>query len=180
LLDGPKATHPFIVRALASMFDVVGSGEIVAPLEDDLFELMRSMRKTPIDLLKDADVSHANVLYEALAELYRAFAKLFYPKALEIGIPEYVKLQRLQREKVVLTEMSMFALAILRIKDVNEFVLDDFCSMVWEFGKHWTRRKNVSLNNVHIHVVLDMAQDGTRTSTLRSRGKQVMKFITRI
>jgi hypothetical protein len=171
-----RVIHPFVVRALAEMFEGVGHSEdnreMLAPLGERLFALMQMVRSVPIDVARVDDIEYGNALFESLAKLYRVFARLYYPiLGSTMGAPEYA------REKEVLNEMAAFASAVLRLRPVNEDVLLEFIVMIRAFGERSTRKNLLVLNAIPVHRVLELAQETHQTSRLRRLGEDARLFI---
>jgi hypothetical protein len=124
--------------------------ELVAEYEADVFALMKMVTAVPINLDDDDDVAYANLLFEHLAQLYRVFAKLFYPRGTQDEV--------LAREKECLLEMANLSARIAKIKRVSEYLLTQFVGMAKQFASYCTKKNNHVLNRNVVHRVLRLAE----------------------
>jgi hypothetical protein len=185
-----RVIHPFVVKAIAEMFEGVvradGNKEVVAAYEQELFDLMKMVRQAPINPMNPSDLQYANNLFEYLAQLYRVFAKLFYPRLTQ-GATAEEQQQILAREKEYLVEMASFA-RVLEMLDrsrttvggdwkISEYVIHQYVEMVRQFGEHCTRKNNVILNNASVHRVLDIGQLPEQKQHLRRKCKDASVFL---
>jgi hypothetical protein len=133
--------------------------ELVATYEVDVFALMKMARAVPINVCDDADVQYANLLFENLAQLYKVFAKLFYPR----GNGQSV----LALEKEYLLEMANFGARIVKLKSVSEHLLTQFVAMALQFAGYCSRKNSIVLNRVAVHRVLELGESPLYTLKVR-------------
>jgi hypothetical protein len=160
--------HPFIIKAIAEMFEGVALvEEMASKLEDQrdqLMMLLTNVRSVPIDNTSESDIQYANYLFEYLAQAYRAFAKVYYPDA-------RVQDSLLPDERIALVEMTEFAKAVAGVRKLSDFVLMQFCKMAQQYAEKCSRKNNVILNRSSVHKVLDMCQQQNRPQRLKKLGK---------
>jgi hypothetical protein len=178
LRDHPdlRQTHPFIIKAIAEMVEGVGkeekNQELIAPLEDRLFALMQLVRAVQIEGGKKDDNEYANSLFEALAQLYRVFAVLYYP--LRGGDTNQ---DLLNKEKAYLNEMAAFATAVNKLKKVSEPLLRQFIHMARAFADHCSRRNNVALNRAAVHSVLGRYVKSCYKPKIKKLAKEAISYL---
>jgi hypothetical protein len=171
-----REIHPFVVRAVAEMFEGIPCEHfhMLASHEQHLFELMKMVRGVSIDPGRHSDVQYANALFECLAQLYRVFAKLFYPQLTGItartALPD--QQDQLVQERAYLSEMAEFAKAVAIIKKPSEFLLSQFVDMAAQFAEKCSIKNNTVLNRTVVHRVLDMTQETDTTMPLKRKGKR--------
>jgi hypothetical protein len=168
-----RNVHPFIVKAVADMFEGVGKDhEVIAGLEERLFSLMKMLRAVDIDVRSEEDVAYANALFEYVCYLYKVYAIVYYTN--EDRDPG---LEVRQREKAVLNEMGELASVLLKLRTLNEHVLVQYIDMTVEFAKHCSRRNNVSLNKACVHKVLDMALNSAHKPWLVAKARNASRTL---
>jgi hypothetical protein len=144
------------------------------------------VRQAPIDQMNPSDLEYANLLFEYLAQLYRVFAKLFYPKANQGASQEQYK-QFIAHEKELLREMTLFA-RVLETLDksvtetgedwkLSECLISQFADMAWQYGQHCTRKNNVILNRAEVHCVLGIGQRPDWKAQLKKKCREVAVFL---
>jgi hypothetical protein len=167
--------HPFIIKAIAEMFEGVARGEGMTGRLDDQKEhfvmLLQSVRSVPIDNTSESDTQYANYLFEYLAQAYRVFALVYYP---DIPTPDPALIQE---ERNILMEMSAFAMAVAAVKKLSDFVLVQFCKMAHQFGEKCSRKNNVILNRSCVHKVIEMCQQPQRPQRVKKLGKDTASFL---
>jgi hypothetical protein len=176
-----REIHPFVIRALAEMFEgIVDAGvDRLVSYAPDLFELMKMVRGVPIDPESHSDVQYADTLFGFLAQLYRVFAKLFCPELSGItgrGVsPRHEQL--LVQERVYLSEMAEFAKAVAVIKNPSDMLLSHFLEMAIQFAQKCSIRNNAVLNRQAVHIVLEMTQRTDKQMHLKQRGQSAQIFL---
>jgi hypothetical protein len=166
--------RPVMIGALARMFEGLGKNpEVAEPYAADLFELLQKLREADADLGTPKDVRSADTLFQVLADLYRVFAKLFWPH-----IWGYVDRQTKEslwaREREYLLELSRFAQVIMRLQDVSDGLLREFARMAEQFGERCTPRNNVVLNRMSVHRLLEAGLGNARTGKVRQTCRNVL------
>jgi hypothetical protein len=167
--DEMRQIHPFLIKAIAEMFEGVGDGRVLAEYETQLFDLMKMVRAVSIDPKSHSDMQYADYLFEYLTSLYRVFAKLFYPET--NGVPNFNEV--IKKEKGYLLEFAELANVIWRLEKLNGFVLFQFAEAARQFASKCSRRNNVVLNRRSVHKVLDIAQNDKQKLELQRKAREV-------
>jgi hypothetical protein len=172
--ESMRAIHPFVVKAIARMFEGAGrtraTQEMLAPYEDPLFQVMQMVRTVTINPASRSDREYANILFEHLANLYKVFARLYWP-------PPPRDKRGAQLEKKYVMEMSFLAEAVVRLGKVAEFTIFQLAEMAAEFGEHCSRENNVPLNRSKVHKLLEMGQGKEMKMKIRDRCRVVGAFL---
>jgi hypothetical protein len=170
-----RPIHPFLMKAIAEMFEGVARADAMAgrleDQKDQLMILLRSVRSVPIDNTSEADVQYATSLFEYLAHAYRVFALVYYPNV-TTGEPA-----ALQEERELLLELSAFAAAVAHVRDLSDFVLVQFAKMARQFGDRCSRKNNVVLNRVAVHKVLERCNEPMRQQRIKKMGKETQQYL---
>lgn len=174
-----KDIHPYVIRAMAQMFDSLSNKpECLEKYEDSFIQLLSTVKKVSFSLNFDikADVEYANNLYRSLAEAYASYAKNFY--ATIFGITnETIALERKQ-----LFELADFANCILQIKEYNisDELIMSFITAALQFADKCSRKNNVILNRNKIHQVLEIGarrNNSNKIPSLSKRAKDAAKTL---
>jgi hypothetical protein len=166
--------HASIVKAITEMLEGLDTDEqylsVLSPLKRRIFALMQLLRGVALDVTKKEDLTYANELFESLIQLYRIFAKLYYPDTKTITSHE-----AFAQERAILVEMSALATALKRLNNkIHENVLLEFILMVQIYATFCSRKNNIILNRSSVHDVLKLAKGERYHNKVRKLGKETL------
>lgn len=164
-----RDSHPFILKALACMFNCLQPHDVrLLEFEDPLLDLLTKIFNVSneLDITSKTDIDYGNMFYIYLTEAFCGYAKLFYTNT------------DLEKERQQLFLLDRLATYIFKLfPKINDKLYIAFARTARMFSENCSRRNNVILNRHSIHRILKLGYENANTQEGKKYIKEVIECV---